>query len=240
MKFAVHDIEKPPTEHFLNQHIVIASNAVHATHSLTKSGENIRTVLRPDGFLMMLEMTAIVPFIDIIFGLLEGWWLFDDGWHHAIAPCPDGRGIYSQSGLDMSTGWMAACRRMTYTKSLLRLRLGRRTSACRSRRSSCPRMRRRMWWLEKQMWQGTWKNIREDFAASVKSSSNVDARGPSEQCVFLTGATGSLGSHLVAQFAELSDVQSVVCVNQRSSTDVETRQQEAVSSRASCWTQGRS
>lgn len=88
MKFAVHDIEKPPAEELLHQHIVIASNAIHATHNLTKSGENIRKVLRPDGFLMMLEMTAIVPFIDIIFGLLEGWWLFDDGRTHAIAPAP--------------------------------------------------------------------------------------------------------------------------------------------------------
>ena len=86
MKFMAHDIEKPvPADLVGTQHIVIASNAVHATHDLVKSGTNIRNALRPDGFLMMLEMTHIVPFIDIIFGLLEGWWLFDDGRRHAIA-----------------------------------------------------------------------------------------------------------------------------------------------------------
>ena len=86
MKFLAHDIEKPvPAELIGTQYIVIASNAVHATHDLVKSGTNIRNALRADGFLMMLEMTEIVPFIDIIFGLREGWWLFDDGRKHAIA-----------------------------------------------------------------------------------------------------------------------------------------------------------
>ena len=85
MKYLAHDIEKPvPVELLGTQHIVFTSNAVHATHDLVKSGINIRNALRPDGFLMMLEMTKIVPFVDIIFGLLEGWWLFDDGRKHAI------------------------------------------------------------------------------------------------------------------------------------------------------------
>ena len=80
MKFLANDIKKlVPVELIGTQHIVIASNAVYATHDLVKSGINIRNALRPDGFLMMLEMTEIIPLIDIIFGLLEGWWLFDDG-----------------------------------------------------------------------------------------------------------------------------------------------------------------
>jgi thioester reductase-like protein len=47
----------------------------------------------------------------------------------------------------------------------------------------------------------------------------------------VTGATGSLGSHLVAAFAEHHDVQTVVCVNRRSTTPIETRQAEAFSKR---------
>lgn len=85
MNFRVHDIEKEPAEDLIGtQHLVIASNAVHATHSLTISLRNMRKMLRSDGFLMMLEMTQTVPWVDIIFGLLEGWWLFDDGRKHAI------------------------------------------------------------------------------------------------------------------------------------------------------------
>ncbi|KAM0795814.1 hypothetical protein BDR22DRAFT_825707 [Usnea florida] len=72
--FLAHDIEKPvPAELIGTQHIVIVSNAVHATHDLVKSVSNIRNTLRLDGLLIMLEMTEIIPFIDFIFGLLEGF-----------------------------------------------------------------------------------------------------------------------------------------------------------------------
>lgn len=33
---------------------------------------------------MMLEMTTLLPWIDLVFGTLEGWWLFDDGREHAL------------------------------------------------------------------------------------------------------------------------------------------------------------
>lgn len=86
MKFRAHDIEHEPADDLIGtQHIVVASNAVHATRSLTESAKNIRKALRPDGFLMMLEMTETLPWVDIIFGLLEGWWLFHDGRVHAIS-----------------------------------------------------------------------------------------------------------------------------------------------------------
>lgn len=84
MKFAVQDIEKPvPEEIAGQQHIVIASHAVHATRSLTDSTRNIRQALRPEGFLMVLEMREAWPALDLTFGLYEGWWLFEDGRTHA-------------------------------------------------------------------------------------------------------------------------------------------------------------
>lgn len=86
MKFRAHDIEAVPADDLIgSQHLIVASNAVHATHSLTKSLSNIRKALRPDGFLMMLEMTETLRWVDIIFGILEGWWLFDDGRSHALS-----------------------------------------------------------------------------------------------------------------------------------------------------------
>jgi acyl transferase domain-containing protein/SAM-dependent methyltransferase/acyl carrier protein len=79
MKFAVQDIEKPPPKEIAGQqHIVLASNAVHATRSLEISTRNIRQALRPDGFLMVLEMREAWPALDLTFGLYEGWWLFED------------------------------------------------------------------------------------------------------------------------------------------------------------------
>jgi len=86
MRFRAHDIEKEPAEDLIGtQHLIVASNAVHATHSLTVSAKNIRKALRPDGCLLMLEMTQTLHWVDMIFGLLEGWWLFDDGRRHAIS-----------------------------------------------------------------------------------------------------------------------------------------------------------
>jgi nucleoside-diphosphate-sugar epimerase len=38
-----------------------------------------------------------------------------------------------------------------------------------------------------------------------------------DTCVLVTGATGSLGAHLVAHFASIPDVKTVVCLNRRSS-----------------------
>ena len=86
MKFRAHDIEAVPADDLLGtQHLVVASNAIHATHNLTKSLTNVRKVLRPDGFLMMLEMTQPLRWLDVAFGILEGWWLFEDDRPHALS-----------------------------------------------------------------------------------------------------------------------------------------------------------
>ncbi|RAH75937.1 S-adenosyl-L-methionine-dependent methyltransferase, partial [Aspergillus japonicus CBS 114.51] len=85
MKFRTHDIEKVSADDLLGtQHIIIASNAVHATHNLRVSASNIRKALRPDGVLRMLEMTSTMYWVDITFGLFEGWWYFDDERTHAV------------------------------------------------------------------------------------------------------------------------------------------------------------
>lgn len=89
LEFRVHDIEGDPHELAGlagTQHIVLATNAVHATRSLARSLAHIRRVLRPgDGVLLLLELTRGLCFLDLTFGLFEGWWLFDDGRTHALA-----------------------------------------------------------------------------------------------------------------------------------------------------------
>lgn len=86
MKFRTFDIEENPSDDLLNsQHVVFASNAIHATHNLKTSLMNIRKTLLSNGFLMMVEMTTPAYWVDMIFGLLEGWWLSDDGRRHDIA-----------------------------------------------------------------------------------------------------------------------------------------------------------
>lgn len=86
MRFAVHDIEKQPAPELVGtQHLVVASNAVHATPSLQNSTRCIRNILRPDGFLCLVEMTRPMYWVDIVFGLFEGWWMYNDGREHVVA-----------------------------------------------------------------------------------------------------------------------------------------------------------
>ena len=86
MRFCTHDISMaPPPELLHSQHIVISTNGVHATPSLEKSAAYIRQMLCPGGFLMLLEMTTHMSWTDMVFGQLEGWWLFDDGREHVDA-----------------------------------------------------------------------------------------------------------------------------------------------------------
>lgn len=61
--------------------------------------------------------------------------------------------------------------------------------------------------------------------SSEVTSSDDDA------VVIVTGATGSLGVHVVAALAEHPAVKTVVCVNRHRPTPVETRQDEALTSR---------
>ncbi len=58
--------------------LVVAANVLHATADLRRSLEHVRTVLRPGGWLVLLEMTRPTRWLDIVFGLLAGWRKFQD------------------------------------------------------------------------------------------------------------------------------------------------------------------
>ncbi|KAK6079334.1 beta-ketoacyl synthase [Seiridium cupressi] len=78
--FDVLDVEKPPKPEFQGAfHCVIASNTIHASRDLDVSLRNVRQLLREDGSLALIEITKQMFWLDIVFGLLEGWWLFEDG-----------------------------------------------------------------------------------------------------------------------------------------------------------------
>ena len=86
MEYTVLDIEKNPPEDMVGKyHIILSSNCVHATKSLLVSSTNARKMLRSDGVLCLLELTRNLYWLDCVFGLLEGWWLFEDGRQHVLA-----------------------------------------------------------------------------------------------------------------------------------------------------------
>ncbi|KAL4973664.1 hypothetical protein BDW66DRAFT_153616 [Aspergillus desertorum] len=86
MEYQVIDIEKEPADALIGKfHAIISTNCIHATRNLEISTGNIHKMLRPDGFVALVEFTRNMYWFDLVFGLLEGWWLFEDGRPHVIA-----------------------------------------------------------------------------------------------------------------------------------------------------------
>ena len=86
MEFVTLDIEKAlPERHLKKYDTVISTNCIHATRNLTHSLGNIRELLTENGFVSLVEFTRNMFWFDLVFGLLEGWWLFEDGRTHVLA-----------------------------------------------------------------------------------------------------------------------------------------------------------
>ena len=86
MEFVTMDIEKEAPEKHMNRYdTVISTNCIHATKDLTRSLSHIRGLLNKNGFISLVEFTRNMFWFDLVFGLLEGWWLFEDGRTHVLA-----------------------------------------------------------------------------------------------------------------------------------------------------------
>ncbi|KAI8635190.1 putative polyketide synthase [Xylariaceae sp. FL1651] len=220
MKFRTHDIEQAPEPDLEGtQHIVIASNAVHATHSLCGSTANMRKLLRPDGFLMMLEMTGTLYWVDMIFGLFEGWWFFEDGRTHAVTDELRWEKDLQSVGyghVDWTDG-----QRPENKKEKLIIAMA---SGPRCERLETPPVSNRpadliarQAAIDKYVRQFThgFNDILEGVSAATPALRSTDG-----SYVVITGATGSLGSHLVANLASRTDVTCIICLNRRSKLDI--------------------
>ncbi len=58
--------------------VVIAANVIHATADLRRTLAHIRQLLAPGGLLAMIEVTQPSRWVDLTFGLTDGWWKFTD------------------------------------------------------------------------------------------------------------------------------------------------------------------
>jgi acyl transferase domain-containing protein len=76
------DIEQPPAGQGFALHqydIVVAANVLHATRDLSATLTHVRQLLAPGGLLVLLEATTRHRWLDLTFGLTDGWWRFADG-----------------------------------------------------------------------------------------------------------------------------------------------------------------
>jgi acyl transferase domain-containing protein/NADPH:quinone reductase-like Zn-dependent oxidoreductase/NADP-dependent 3-hydroxy acid dehydrogenase YdfG/acyl carrier protein len=81
MDCRVLDIERDPSEQGFTDgayDVIVAANVLHATANLEQTFGHVRRLLAPGGVLLLLEVTRRLGWIDVTFGLTDGWWRFTD------------------------------------------------------------------------------------------------------------------------------------------------------------------
>ncbi|MGZ8219000.1 SDR family NAD(P)-dependent oxidoreductase, partial [Methylomagnum sp.] len=82
VRFQTLDIEQPPVAGVPapgNFDLVIAANVLHATRALDQTLRHVARYLKRGGWLIANEGTEALDFITLPYGLLDGWWLYQDG-----------------------------------------------------------------------------------------------------------------------------------------------------------------
>ncbi len=59
--------------------ILIGANVLHATRNICRTIRNVKAILKSNGILVLNEITSVQDYTTLTFGLLKGWWLFEDG-----------------------------------------------------------------------------------------------------------------------------------------------------------------
>ncbi|KAH8743290.1 hypothetical protein F5883DRAFT_665259 [Diaporthe sp. PMI_573] len=118
MEYKVVDIEKDTQPDFVGKYdIILSTNCIHATRDLVNSTSHIREMLKPDGLLCLVELTQNLYWFDLVFGLLEGWWLSSDGRWHALAS----EELWKKDLLKAGYKWVDWSRSSTKESQLLRV-----------------------------------------------------------------------------------------------------------------------
>ncbi|KAJ2905390.1 hypothetical protein MKZ38_005488 [Zalerion maritima] len=76
--FKALDIERDPLEQGYESRqydLVVASNVLHATQSLAATMANVRKLIKPGGYLALLEVTSDIVRVKLMMSGLPGWWL---------------------------------------------------------------------------------------------------------------------------------------------------------------------
>jgi SAM-dependent methyltransferase len=87
IEYATLDLEKEVPAKFRNQFdVVIGTNCVHATTDRTASCRRLRDTLTAGGVLVLSEVTRVIDWYDVAFGLLDGWWVAEGRTAYPLQP----------------------------------------------------------------------------------------------------------------------------------------------------------
>ena len=95
LKTRLFDVSKPlasqevPSDYY---DVAIAANVLHATADIRTTLRNVKATLRSGGLLLLNELSSKSLFAHLTFGLLDGWWLYED---HELR-IPGSPGLYPQ------------------------------------------------------------------------------------------------------------------------------------------------
>lgn len=81
MSTAVFDVSKDPGEQRIKAgsfDAVVGFNVVHATQNIAETLKQVAKTLKENGIICLIENVKQQAWIDMIYGLTEGWWLFND------------------------------------------------------------------------------------------------------------------------------------------------------------------
>ncbi|KAL4879273.1 hypothetical protein BJY04DRAFT_229208 [Aspergillus karnatakaensis] len=83
VEFRVLDAGRDTTEQGFEEasyDLIVASNVIHATPRIDETLRNLRPLLKPGGKFILMEVSRHTVFLNLIFGLFEGWWSgYDEG-----------------------------------------------------------------------------------------------------------------------------------------------------------------
>lgn len=112
--------------------LVLGLDVVHATPDLARSLSHLRELLRPGGLVCLVERTQVKRWVEQVWGLETGWWLFQDAWrrHSPLTDLASWHAAMQTAGLSPwplqaatasahDTDWLLAQRPATATQRSL-------------------------------------------------------------------------------------------------------------------------
>lgn len=96
LKTRILNIEKSPLDQGFDPgsyDIIVAAQVLHATENISRTLSNAKVLLKRNGLLILNELSERSVFSHLTFGMLEGWWLYQD----AEVRMPFSPGLFSDS-----------------------------------------------------------------------------------------------------------------------------------------------